>query len=82
MFTILLFAGTLISFSSCALKDKVEDAQTVCSDTETGCGFTFETCSNGVKTWYTYRGTTYNCDGTDCIDAAEALVDDYLADCN
>lgn len=77
----LLVAGLAIGISSCELKDKVEDAQTTCIDTETGCGYSFETCSTGIKTWYTYRGTQYNCDGTDCDQAAQDLVDDYLADC-
>ncbi|MCV9388436.1 hypothetical protein [Reichenbachiella ulvae] len=76
---IALFGTFLIT--SCNLDDKIEDAITECTDT-TLCDKTYEACSNGVETWYTYNGQRYDCAGpADCIDAAADVIAAVEADC-
>ena len=47
----------------------------VCEKT-TICGNSVDVCSNGVQTYYEVNGKKYNCDGTDCTNAANRLVND------
>lgn len=41
----------------------------------------FEACSDGTNSYYTYNGKRYDCNGNDCLDAAQQVNDDMEADC-
>jgi hypothetical protein len=46
-----------------------------CQSSDSGCG-TFRACCTATQCHYEYNGQNYNCDGTDCTDAANELVAD------
>ncbi|MGL1885846.1 MAG: hypothetical protein OCD76_04970 [Reichenbachiella sp.] len=65
-------------FTSC--KDKLDDLVETCQTIESGCG-EYQACANTSEAWYTYGGKTYNCDGLNCLTAAEEVVNDIADDC-
>ena len=46
-----------------------------CQTSDSGCG-SFQACCTATQCHYVYNGQNYNCDGTDCTDAANELVAD------
>jgi len=71
----IIFIGALfLGTSSCALDDECQESTSVCG--------TFTACCNGAATecWYEYDGKTYDCNGTDCNDAATELAEDMCDD--
>jgi hypothetical protein len=63
--------STFISFLNYSCKD---DSPTKnCQSTNSACG-TFTTCCTPTQCYYEYNGQRYNCNGTDCSDAATQLA--------
>jgi hypothetical protein len=69
---------TVVVLISC--KGLFED-EYVCQSDDYGYG-TFQACCNGTDCYYEYNGKKYWCDGSDCSDAAEDLVDDMMSTTN
>ncbi|MDA3930069.1 MAG: hypothetical protein PF541_14055 [Prolixibacteraceae bacterium] len=65
---------TVVLLISC--KGMFED-EYVCESNDFGYG-TFQACCNSTDCYYEYNGKKYWCDGTDCDEAAEDLVDDMM----
>jgi hypothetical protein len=55
-----------LQFVGCAKK---------CENTSTACG-SFESCCTPSNCYYTYNNKKYECDGTDCADAAQKVAAD------
>jgi len=67
----IVVVGIVVSVSSC---EKIAGYECV---TSTICNTSVKTCSNGVQSYYKANGKKYKCDGLDCDDAAQKLVDDF-----
>jgi hypothetical protein len=64
---LLAFVGVLaLSLVGCKKK-------TTCSSSNSACGV-FQACCSSTDCYYTYNGSKYPCDGTDCRAAAERLA--------
>jgi len=46
-----------------------------CQSSSSACG-TFQACCTSTDCYYTYNNKRYDCDGTDCTDAAKRLAAD------
>ncbi len=66
----LIVIGATVTINGC---EKLGHYECV---TTTTCNTSVKTCSNGIQTYYEANGKRYDCNGTDCNDAAEDLVDD------
>jgi hypothetical protein len=71
---VLLFGTAIIINVSCK-KDK--DDEEVCETTNIG-GESVKACCTTSNCYYEWNGKKYHCDGVDCNDAAERLVNDIL----
>jgi hypothetical protein len=71
--SIFLVLGIAVIYST-SCKKAVEKATGTCVPMASGCGTTIQVCANSTSAWYTYNGTTYNCNGTDCSSAAAAVL--------
>jgi hypothetical protein len=74
LFLVLLFGAAIVTNVSCG-KDKNEEE--VCETTNVG-GESVKACCTSSNCYYEWNGKKYHCDGVDCNDAAERLVDDIL----
>jgi hypothetical protein len=70
---VLLLGAAIVINVSCK-KDKDEE---VCETTNIG-GESIKACCTSSKCYYEWNGKKYHCDGTNCNDAAERLVNDIL----
>lgn len=72
LFALGIFA-LVLTVNSCK---KVVPAANCSAGVDDGCGNEWQACCSSVQCYYTYKGKKYNCDGTDCEDAALKLVGD------
>jgi hypothetical protein len=71
---VLLFGAAIVINVSCK-KDK--DEEEVCETNIIG-GESIKVCCTPTNCYYEWNGKKYHCDGLDCDDAAERLVNDML----
>jgi len=73
---VLGFLAMVVILDGCK---KATPAATCSDGIDDGCGNEWTACCNTVQCYYTYKGKKYNCDGTDCDDAAVKLADDLMS---
>ncbi|TRX21414.1 hypothetical protein FNW25_15945 [Flavobacterium franklandianum] len=74
----LAIIGLATLFYSCE-EEVITDSEvgTICNTSSSGCGGSFQACSNGTSIWYTYNGKKYTCaSNSNCTAAATALAND------
>jgi hypothetical protein len=70
---VLGFFAMVVIFNGCK---KAAPSYTCSEGVDDGCGDKWEACCNTVQCYYSYKGKKYNCNGTDCGDAALKLIGD------
>lgn len=71
-------SAVLLAFMVLLVYNCKKDPATTCDSGSSVCG-TFTACCSSTQCYYKWNGNRYDCDGTNCNDAALELANDMCA---